>query len=742
MIPPSPHPPRTRGVEAPGYTRHVGRRTTSLFLLAALVAVCLLLTDVFFGGDAADVGRSDAAGALDEAAWLEASDQPEAATDGASPTLAGRARDPLTADALRGSGKTGELTRGGGMDDPASIGFKGRVYGPDGRPVSGVTIRMVGRDMALAPFETGADGEFASEIPPGRYSMYFDGGADGGLILRSYMVDGSKSDELEFTLREPGTIAVNVKRGDEGVPGTSVVVTSRDLGALIIHDRPTDADGLATFEELPPGRYEVTAQVPDGPLARHHTWASSGKERAVNLRVPSGTVLKGMVRDGKEGPGVGGALVTLHTRPRRSHGVFETTFETNADGSYEIMVPRGKPQRITVQADGWAPWPTEKQRRGVLRSLRGLSGKKPVTRNVTLLGGAALTGLVQTEQKTPVPGLELRFKPRRGQDAIVTTKDDGTYSVAQLNPGRYSVQIRTVAYFPIRGQRMWINIPGGASPETQTLDVTVIGARKLEGTVSDAEGEAAPGVRVWIVGGGHVVRSARDTGRLLETFTDKKGRWVISDIPPDKNVVVRAAMGLLEADPVSAPWKTPPPMPIQMKLGATGTLTGTVVDILTRTTVRGARVVLRPDPWDGRTSKSARTNAQGEFTIKGLLPGTWLATPSSKGYLKIKEPERLSIPRDGETSATLRLDPGAVFSGTVVDANGKPIRWARVTVRGTPDGAQKALSRGANTNARGQFRITGIQHGSYTVTAWRKRYKSSKLGPTRGDDRMQFVLRK
>ena len=42
-------------------------------------------------------------------------------------------------------------------------------------------------------------------------------------------------------------------------------------------------------------------------------------------------------------------------------------------------------------------------------------------------------------------------------------------------------------------------------------------------------------------------RSARDAGRVLETFTDGRGRWAIADIPPDRNVAVRAAMAALTA---------------------------------------------------------------------------------------------------------------------------------------------------------------------------------------------------
>jgi len=601
-----------------------------------------------------------------------------------------------------------------------------------------IVLHGAGGDETL---ETDANGRFKHSARPGRYTLLFRG-EDGGLILRSYMLDGDPKDDLEFALKEPGAVAVKILRGKDGVGGADVVLTSREVGELATYTLATDTQGTALFENLIPGRYDVQAQVRDGPLAKAQAYAPAAETRDVKLLVPDGVVLRGTVRAGDRGPGVGAARITLETLAKGSQGYFETVFETQADGTFELTVPKGRPRNFLVEAEGHAPWPDARLRSKVLRSLRGLARKGPVVREIVLKGGAQLRGVVQDETKEPLPGIQLQFRMRRGPTVAVTTEDDGTYVVENLNPGAYDLQVETPGYFPIAGQKIRAWMPGGREPRPVTFDVTLIGARRLEGVVVDGAGKGVGGVRVWIVGGGRVVRSARNAGRELEVFTQQTGAWSITDIPPDKNVIVRAAMGLLEADPVPAPWQHPPPSPIRMTLRGTGTLRGTVVDLATREPIARARVLLRPDPYDGRTGRTIFTDAQGAFHLERILPGGWKLTPYKKGYL-VAQPRVVTLARDGESVVTMELDPGEVFAGVVQSEAGVPLRYARVRVRGRPEGVEKDVIRAVNTNAQGLFRMTGFRRGVYELAVYRTGFKTERLrGMSRGDENLRFILRK
>ncbi len=713
------------------------RRAPLLLICLAVGAVCLLLWETVIGPALDDTAPDEATSMIGAGDLLAGGEEERSA-----PTLRtiGRATGPGGADGRGGALVTGtEAERAALRAGAASVPFEGRVVGPRGAPAEGVKIVVKGAH-GVDTIETGANGRFKHGLRPGRYALMFQG-EDGGLIVRSWMLDGSPKDDLEFALKEPSAIQVRVMRGDEGVAGTEVTVTSREMGDLATFQAPTGVGGEALFEGLVPGRYEVTAQVPEGPLGRHNTYASPGATRPVEMRVPAGIVLKGTVRAGADGPGVA-ATITLETSASRSHGLFVTTFETEADGTYEVSVPKGGARSFTVEADGYAAWPHLKQKRSVLRSLRNLARKGPVTRNVTLTGGAALQGVVQTEDKTPLPGVALRFRMRSGPTVSVTSKEGGRFEVANLNPGTYDLQVESPAYFPIQGQALRVGIPGGANPKPVTFDITLAGARRLEGLVVDGAGQGVGGARVWIMGGGRVVRSARDAGRELEVFTNEAGGWTVADIPPDKNVTVRAAMGDLEADPVYAPWQKPPTQPIRMTLQGTASLRGTVEDLRSRAPIARVQIRITPEPYDGRSSRVVYTNKAGEFSVQRMLPGRWKLAPRLKGYLPA-EPEFVDLVREGEGRATLQLDPGEVFAGVVQDESGRPLRYARVRITGRPLDAEKNISRGANTDAQGLFRMTGFRQGTYEVRVYRQGFRNEVVRDMRrGDDSMRFTLRK
>ena len=707
------------------------RRAPHILLFLALGTACFLLWDDVFapllesisgGGDR----THEADGYLDADGTQEA----QARRDGPSLSGVGEART-LGADGTHANGR-GKGSGAGtlaGVRGPGDVVFTGRVKNGDGAGVPDVKITLHGPGGVLV-VESDANGTFAAALRPGRYKIIFDGGAAGGLLLRQYMVDGAPKEDLEFGLREPGSIDVALKRGDDPVVGAPVLLAARGLEDLVRLEGTTDQTGHALFEGLVPTRYDLELQVPEGPLIKQATAVASGRKHDVKLRVPGGVILKGKIIAGQGGPGVGGAKITLLTQAVRGSETFETEFETSADGSYEVMVPRGRPRAYTVLAEGHAPWPTSRETRKVQRSLRYLTGKKPVTRNVVLKGGGVLSGVVRDEEEKPIPGVVLRFKASRVEPISVTTKGDGTYALASLNPGRYDLQIETQAYFPVKGQDLRVSIPGGENPQGTEFDITLVGARRLEGIVLDTAAKGVAGARVFIVGGGRVVRSARGAGRLLETFSDVAGRWVIADIPPDQNVTVRAKMGLDEAKPVWASWEKPPPSPIKMTLAPTGTMTGRVTDIATRTYVRGVRVRVQPDRGDGRTMRTAYTNSKGEFSLVGLLPGGWRVTPSKKDYLKA-EPDVIEVARGSDVHADLRLDPGLIYAGTVVNAGGQPLRNTRISVRGTPDGAQKAVRKNVGADRAGKFRIMGMLPGLYTITCYRKGYRTIRYKDVR-----------
>ena len=333
---------------------------------------------------------------------------------------------------------------------------------------------------------------------------------------------------------------------------------------------------------------------------------------------------------------------------------------------------------------------------------------------------------------------DLRILGRRGGwSRDVTAKEDGSYAVAELNPGRYTVAVVTPGLYP--KDRLMFDVQ--ADTPTQ-YDFVLLGARRMSGIVVSAEGEPSLGARVWVVGGGSAVQSARRGGRPLETFTDEQGRWTLADVPTDRSVTLRAAVGAEEATPVGISFKRPVPASIKLTLAGTASVKIRVVDMVTRQPLPNATLRLQPDgDPPGRTGRSARTNNSGVANLYRLIPGKWAFNASVNNYMKF-EPKIVRLNAgDDLVDVTLELDPGLVFGGLVVNAQNIPIGGANVRVWGVNQDGQNVRRRQVNTNARGEFRFTGYTRGSYFLDARKGSYKRLILkGLPGGDDRLVLRL--
>ena len=134
----------------------------------------------------------------------------------------------------------------------------------------------------------------------------------------------------------------------------------------------------------------------------------------------------------------------------------------------------------------------------------------------------------------------------------------------------------------------------------------------------------AIGAHVWLFGGGSVLRSARQAGRTLETWTDTSGRFALFDVPADRGVTVRAKLRDQEADPYRLPDDASGDG-ILLVLAPTSIVSGRVLDQRTGQPIDRAAVYLRPGKVGpgGRNQYRVNTNAEGRYTIYSVLPGEW-----------------------------------------------------------------------------------------------------------------------
>ena len=259
-----------------------------------------------------------------------------------------------------------------------------------------------------------------------------------------------------------------------------------------------------------------------------------------------------------------------------------------------------------------------------------MSKGKEVQRDVRLTHGLSVAGRVATPDGEGVEGVELSFKPRRGAALTARTGDDGAYELPGVRSESYEVVVLTEGWFS--EQALVARIPKLEPGSVHTFDLQVQGTIAVQGRVLHHDRVPAAGTRVWITGGGRLLRAAHNAGRDLETFSDAQGWWRIHDLPANQGVSVRAALGTLEAQPRGIKTSNLPDKPIELVLAPTVTLKGTVTDLSSRRPVAGARVLIRPrgSP-GGRTGRTVTTDAQGTFEALESDPRALGADPLPNG---------------------------------------------------------------------------------------------------------------
>jgi hypothetical protein len=174
-----------------------------------------------------------------------------------------------------------------------------------------------------------------------------------------------------------------------------------------------------------------------------------------------------------------------------------------------------------------------------------------------------------------------------------------------------------------------------------------------------------------------------------------------------------------------------------------GSISGTVRSDSNGYPLRRAQVLLSPAEAGG-TSLAQTTDDNGKFSFPSVVPGTYSVSVQRDGYLKqtvgrigaYKMPPIFLIqPGQDVGSFDFRMVPSSVISGKVKFDDAEPavnvaVQLYREYHRRGRHGWEVAAS--ALTNDRGEYRIYGLEPGSYYVAAL---YQSPRLPPNAEEQR-------
>lgn len=375
---------------------------------------------------------------------------------------------------------------------------------------------------------------------------------------------------------------------------------------------------------------------------------------------------------------------------------------------------------------------------------------------------ASITGRV-TVAGTGIQGITVVLRRLVGQGEIVektTTDDDGNYRLTNLAAGQFQLLTMDALFIPTEGKEAWnqgLRLTLGEGETLTGADFTLIRGGVITGRVTTRDGRAL--IRVGIslarldergqkvnVSSPHFVLRLTDDRGVYRIFGLPAGRYLVSAGGSDRNSV-DSANGVTTKIPLTYhPDVTEEAAAHLVVLEAGGEVkdvdirigggintfraSGRVVDAETGQPLAGISLACGPlSPDKSRIQgyyTGFITNAQGEFVIPGVTPGSYgvlLNTESSslRPLDYYGDPVTFDITDASVAGLLLRVRRGSSISGIVVveGTTDKAVLallpQLRIQVTRPVQGLDPTGEQGIRLNRDGSFRFTGLRPAAYLI---------------------------
>ncbi|SNV53378.1 Serine-aspartate repeat-containing protein D precursor [Corynebacterium imitans] len=569
-----------------------------------------------------------------------------------------------------------------------------RVFDDLGKPIQGAKVEVTGKGFKQQK-QTDAKGDVSIEnVPPGRYAYKV-------LAADEY---GQASGDLN-PIVEDSREALNV-----GVPPTDGRVEGTvldDAGAPVVGatvkldgnrrsgnkevwsaTATTDDNGKYAIPGVPPGTFTAKVDATDtrgGDSTEVTVRPNAASTGDLELNRNDGS-LGGKVTD-DTGAAVSGAQVVLKDAAGKQIG----SAETNDDGVYEFADLR--PGEYLVEVVGTDKYGAASENTQVEPAAKGNRDLR-VSR-----ADGSVEGKVVDEEGVAVEGASVTIYGD-GVEEQVTTNAEGTFTVSNLRPGSYRVEVAPTKEYGAAASAFTVE-PGA----TATAQLEVNRSKStVTGQVSDDAHQVIEGVEVEIT-------DAQGTVIATET-TGGDGTFSVKDVKPGTYTATVEGTDTHEGDSYEftvVAGEFPERVPLIMGRKA-GTLRGQVVDAVTGKAITNATLTLVAA---GETEGTTLTvNGKGEFQVP-VAAGTHT--------LRVQSPEFYEPYSDQifEVGAAERVDLGQLklvstvgsIEGTVTDGEGNALEGVELSIRNLENGAETSVT----TNAKGKYTAGNRTVGRYEV---------------------------
>jgi len=603
-----------------------------------------------------------------------------------------------------------------------ALAVSGTVKDEAARPVEGAEVKLSEDVIA----RTGKNGGFRLLASP-------DGSAEFSITHRDFLSMTLSLASLQQ--HEQLKTGIVLKRGHI-VTGRLIDEAGRPIaGAYGILNLPeeglrylprakafSDAQGHLRFSSLPPERYELYVFARGfAPLLAAPVEVLGAKEvtELGALRLSQGAVIEGRVVDQQDRPVVG-AMVG-------ADGHLLSTVETGADGRF-AMADFSRGSRIYLQAikQGYGY--------GSFQDVEAPT-QEPVTIKLTPTHRHRVLYTVRNERGEPIPRATVVFYTQEMKrmpsvefaDNYARTDEEGHCEHGFAEPGIVTIWARATGYLQ---RKIDIEIP--EEGDLQNLEITLQTAPAvIVGQVTGPGGEPVGDADFSVFEKGPAGRGL-SPGPVEVPRTDSSGRFRLQGLTEGQwGVSVHARGYRLEQRDLEVHAGE---NRLDFRLEHEAEVEGQAVDSADRPerendhkgTIRGsilgldakelAKIKTVHAHQPPGTSKGSQVNVRGEYRIEGLAPGEWTVSAST-GNRRVEV--KTDLTADGsEAHLDLEFPPGMNLSGKIL-RQGEPV--AETTVR-VLDGPGTSYWASAACNQRGEFRLEGIDTGSYRLGIFSREY--------------------
>jgi thiol-disulfide isomerase/thioredoxin/protocatechuate 3,4-dioxygenase beta subunit len=401
---------------------------------------------------------------------------------------------------------------------------KGTVLSENGKPMAGITVLASG-DHSTIESDSDSNGQYTiTGLKPGVYGVAVGRGGPAGYVTKAregvYLKSGQEIDGLDLHFEEGLWLKGRVVDAEEGKPLAGVSVNLVKNAAGNYQTAVTDKSGSFRFC-VPSGEVTVLVnQTPAGQVQSGDYMCSesvSEKEAVpVTIRIPKDLMLppqkgaNGVVVDSADKP-VAGARVDFINFHGAS-GVTSVTTDSQGKFSYDEIIARG----TSVRA--------QKGDSATAAAIEVL-GANPLKLKLIEHALATVHGKCTTDDGSSPAGKPVNLTLWNGNSgqAVANTVTDanGEFEFKDLVPGSYGAGIQTEGY-----ANSWSHTFQVTAGATKECSLTLKAANsKISGTVLDSNGKPMSGAVVC------------EQGQGSQTVTDANGKFTLSHVPKDLNIV-------------------------------------------------------------------------------------------------------------------------------------------------------------------------------------------------------------